>query len=208
MAAAEDLAKTESAATLARRIRRKESIAGRGRGRGDRPDRGAQSEDQCADHLRLRRRAEGGEGGGSRDHARRQGRPAARRADRHEGLLRLQAGLGHDIRRHPRARELRRRPLLHVRRADGEGRRDLRRQDQQPGLRLPRHLRQLSLRPVEKSVRLDEEHRRLVRRQRRRGGGGTAAALRGHRRRRLDPHPVLLVRRLSATSPPSGACRW
>ena len=82
--------------------------------------------------------------------------------------------------------------------------RDLRRQDQQPGLRLPRHLRQLSLRPVEKSLRPDEEHRRLLRRQRRRGGGRAAAALRRHRRRRLDPHPVVLVRRLSATSPSFG----
>ena len=41
---------------------------------------------------------------------------------------------------------------LHVRRADGEGRGDLRRKDQQPGLRLPRHLRQLPLRPLQEPL--------------------------------------------------------
>ena len=105
-------------------------------------------------------------------------------------------GLGHHLRRHPRPQELRRRHLLHVRRAHGAGRGDHGRQDQQPGVRLPRHLRQLHVRPVEEPLRPREEHRRLLRRQRRRGGGGAAAALRGHRRRRLDPHPRFLVRRL------------
>ena len=65
-----------------------------------------------------------------------------------------------------------------------------------PVVRVPRHLRQLSVRAVEEPLRSDEEYRRILRRQRRRGRGGSLAALRGHRRRRLDPHPVLLVRRL------------
>ena len=92
----------------------REISAGRGGGqRRDRAHRDAQSEDQRAHHLRVRRCAEGGEGGGRRDHARRRGRPLARRCPiAMKDLLRLQAGLGHDLRRRPRPQGLRRRLLL------------------------------------------------------------------------------------------------
>ena len=103
--------------------------------------------------------------------------------------------LGH-LRGRARAQEQRRRLLLRVRRAHRERRRDHRRQDQQPGDGLPRHLRQLPVRAVAQSVQPGQEHRRVVGRQRRGRRRRPAAAGRRHRRRRLDPHPVVLVRRL------------
>ena len=197
-----------SAAVLAAKIRRRRFRRSRSWTQAIARIEGAQSEDQCADHLRLRRRAKGGEGGRSRDHARRHARPIPRRAGRDEGLLRFQARLGHDLRRHPRARELCRRPLLHVRRADGAGRRDLSRQDQQPGLRFPRHLRQLPLRPLEEPLRPDAR---------------TPADLQAAAPARLPPACCRSARERTAadrsasrprgaastdTSPRSAACRW
>ena len=94
---------------------------------------------------------------------------AARRAGGDEGPVRLQAGL--DSR--PSAASARckdfvdRRPLR-VRRAHRAGRRHPRRQDQQPRDGLPRHHRQLPVRPLAQPVRHHPQHRRLVRRQRRR----------------------------------------
>ncbi len=158
--------------------------------------------------LRLRRRAEGGEGGRSGVMRGDSFGPSAWRADRHEGLFRFQAGLGHDLRRHPRAQKLCRQHLLHVRRAHGEGRRDLRRQDQQPGLRLSRHLRQLSVRTVARTPSTSTKNT---------GGssGGSAGAVAAG----LLPFaraPTAAARSASqrpgaasmATSPPSAACRW
>ena len=60
-------------------------------------------------------------------------RAAARRPDRHEGPLRLQARLAEHVRRRARAQGLRAGLLLRLRRAHRARRRDPGRQDEQPG---------------------------------------------------------------------------
>ena len=123
-------------------------------------------------------------------------RAAARRALGDQGPVRLQAGLAGDLRRRPRAQGQHRPLVLPLRRADREGRRDPRRQDQRPGDGASRHLRQPAVRTDPQPVRHAPQCRRLVGRQRRGGRRRPPAARRGHRRRRLDPHPGGLVRRL------------
>ena len=139
---------------------------------------------------------------------RRRARPAARRADRDQGPVRLQARLAVHLRRHSRHEGLRRPMVLPVRRADGEGRRHHHGQDQQPDDGTARHLRQLSVRPDAQSFRRAQECRRLLGRQRRSRGRRAGAVRRRHRRRRLDPHPGRMVqpRRLQGLVRPQ--CRW
>ena len=69
-------------------------------------------------------------------------RAAAWRADRDEGLPRLQARLAEHLRRRPRLAKRYRRQVLRLRRTDRGSGRDHRRQDQQPAVRLPRDVRQ------------------------------------------------------------------
>ncbi len=176
--------------------RRPHDVAGRGRRRGDRADRAAQPEPDRLRLHRLRRGAGERAGGGARRGRRRGARPAARRAGGDQGPVRLQAGLEVVLRRRACAARLRGRRSLPVRGAHRGGRRDHPRQDEQPRDGLPRHHRQLPVRPLAQPVRHHPQHGRIVGRL---GGcrrGRPGAAGRGHRRRRLDPHPRLVVRRL------------
>ena len=90
-------------------------------------------------------------------------------------LLRLQARMALDVRRRARARELHAGLQLLVGRARGGGRGDRARQDEQPGLRLQRRLRQLAVRPDRQPVRPRPQQRRVLRRQRRRVADGMVA---------------------------------
>ena len=172
------------------------AVAGRGDGRDARPDRAAQPEPQRPHLPRPRRCAKGSAARRGRGDARRRARAAPRRAGGDQGPVRLQARLAGDLRRRPRAQGQHRPLVLPLRRADREGRRDPRRQDQRPGDGAPRHLRQPAVRPDPQPVRHAAQCRRLVRRQRRGGRRRAPAARRGHRCGRLDPHPGRVVRRL------------
>ena len=130
-------------------------LPGRGDGGDDRPDRDAQSEPQRPHLSRLRHRPEGSPRRRGRHHEGRCGRSPPRRAVGDQGPLRLQAGLAGDFRWRAGAEGQHRPVVLPVRRADREGRRHPRRQDQRPGDGPSRHLRQLPLRRDAQSLRHD-----------------------------------------------------
>ena len=158
-----------SAAEMAERVQAAKPVAGRDRRRLHRPHRGAQSKPQRLRLRGLRRRARAAPERPSGGHVGRGDSGRCMACPRHQGSVRLQAGLAVHLRRRARDEGLRRAMALRVRRAGREGRRHPARQDQQPDDGPARHLRQLSVRPDAQSLRSRREHRRLVGRQRRGG---------------------------------------
>ena len=78
----------------------------------------------------------------------------------------------------------------------GRRRRHHRRQDEQPGVLLPRHDRQRAVRPDAQPGRPEQDDRRIERRCRRLGRRRYGSARGRDRRRWLDPDPVGLLRHL------------
>ena len=172
---------------------------------GARPHRAVAADAQRLYHgLRRRgaRRGAGGRGGGD---ARRRARAAARRAVRGQGPGQHRRG-AHDVRLGGARRQCAGGGFALGGAAQG-GRRDPRRQDDDPGIRPQMLYRRAAVRPHRQPVGSVAHLRRVERRRGGRGRGRAGADRHRHRRRRVEPHPggVLRRRRLQADAGPGAA---